>query len=333
MLARVHTHLGCLLSPLDDRGGPTTVTIGASVGRKGLNLANDVRAVQTALNQLPCQFGGPNPKLAVDGDAGPNTKSAIDTFQLKQFGWNDGLIAPGGPTIAKLSELAGGFGKEAVPEPPSTDPDYEERLRFRLARAHAAMPFLKTAAMDALHTVQSAIEHVDNDFVTHIDHLGPRKAYTLADKYFDFASQAAAQTRAELQFIANMCRRVLSAIVVRLGEIHGAPFGPPLFAIDRTHSPFIAYSPRRTSPATKFQNSSHIYLCDRIDSEDSDRFRRILCHEMFHFVDDETDSHEIVDHGYGMDAMALAHKLRMHNADNYALFAIHATNGWIPSYF
>src|SRR5262245_23084653 len=306
MLARVHTHHGCLVCPLGDLDSPETLTIAASVGRKGVNLAGDVAAIQAALNRLPCPFGGLNPKLAVDGDAGPLTKSAIEAFQQKHFGWNDGLIVPGGPTLAKLSELAGAFGKQAGPAP---DPDAERdrKLRARLARAKKAMPFLKTAAMDAIRTLQDAIAHVDADFITHIDHLGPRKAYTLADKYFDFSSQQPTQTRADLQFIAQMCRRVATAVAIRLGELHGAPFGPPLFAIDLTNAPYIAYSPRRSSEPTRDMNSSHIYLCDRIDNEDNERYHRILCHELFHFVDDETPLQEIVDHGYGHDALALPH--------------------------
>ena len=54
-----------------------------------------------------------------------------------------------------------------------------------------------------------------------------------------------------------------------------------------------------------------------------DLFTHILFHELIHFVDDESKERRIVDHGYREKAMKLPHSLRMHNSDNYALFASH----------
>jgi hypothetical protein len=184
--------------------------------------------------------------------------------------------------------------------------------------------------MDAISTATAAVTFVDNGFLAHIDALGPRNAFRVADHYFEFGSQPALVTRAELQFILKMCRRVASAIAVRLGEIHGTPMGLPLFAADTTDAKFFAYTPRRTAPATTALNASSIYLCDLIDDEAPERYLRILCHELFHFVDDEA-VHEIVDHGKLGGALDLPHALRMHNADNFALFAMHAHLGRAPS--
>jgi peptidoglycan hydrolase-like protein with peptidoglycan-binding domain len=320
-------------------GGPEApgVTIAASVGRYGVNRAEDVRAVQAALNQLPTQFGGPNPKLAVDGDAGPKTKAAIDAFQLKQFGWKDGLIEVGGPTIGKLSEFVGGFGpvagngfgRAAGSAAPASDPTRQDRIRYRMERANMVLPFLKQAALDAIAALRDAVTYVQNDFIADIDHLQWRNNYRIADTYFAFGKQPAAQTLADLRFIELMCRRVATQIMIRLGELHGVPFGPPLFAIDPTDAPFHAFTSYKYSklPRPKGIIPNLIYLCDNIDQEEPDRFRWILCHEMFHYVDDETESNYIGDHGYAGDALKLPHAQRLRNADNFALFTMHAAIG------
>ncbi|NRF71439.1 hypothetical protein HLB44_31080 [Aquincola sp. S2] len=329
MLARVHTRQGCVTCPI---GGdpPAALTIVATVGHKSMNRAEDVRAVQSGLNHVPAPMGGPAKALAVDGDCGAKTVAAIEAFQLKHFGWKDGVVTPSGPTLIKLSALLSAFGPQAVSEP---DPSRAQTLRKRVQRAHQQMPVLRQVAMDAIATATAAVTFVDNGFLAHIDELGPRNAFRVADRYFAFGSQAAVVTRAELQFVLKMCRRVASAIAVRLGEIHGTPMGLPLFAADTTDAKFYAYTPRRSAPTTTAMGASSIYLCDLIDDEAPERYLRILCHEMFHFVDDETTEHEIVDHGPVGGALDLTHAQRMHNADNYALFAMHAHTGRAPPTF
>jgi hypothetical protein len=48
---------------------------------------------------------------------------------------------------------------------------------------------------------------------------------------------------------------------------------------------------------------------------------------MFHYVDDETESNYLGDHGYAGDALKLPHALRLSNAENFALFTMHAAIG------
>src|SRR5215470_18182997 len=81
-------------------------TIGASVGIGGKNKADDVRTVQDLLNGVPAASGGPLLPLAVDGLIGPKTIGAIQRFQKAQFGWADGRVDPGGPTITRLRTFA-----------------------------------------------------------------------------------------------------------------------------------------------------------------------------------------------------------------------------------
>src|SRR5215813_6686830 len=97
--------------PLESTGVTAQrIAITASVGINGKNRPDDVQVIQRALNDVPPNQGKPVPPLVVDGISGPKTRKAIQTFQLKHFGWKlaDGRVDPDKPTIARLNELAGG---------------------------------------------------------------------------------------------------------------------------------------------------------------------------------------------------------------------------------
>jgi len=88
-------------------------TLSATVGRGARNLDQDVVNVQEMLNTVPTAEGGPAPRLDVDGLCGSKTTSAIQKFQVAQFGWHgaDARVDPGGPTLVKLNEYeARSFG-------------------------------------------------------------------------------------------------------------------------------------------------------------------------------------------------------------------------------
>ena len=86
---------------------PPPITISASVGMGGKNVAADVTKIQDALNRIPAGQGNPVPPLTVDGACGDKTKNAIQLFQIKHFGWSgaDGRVDPGGQTLAKINAL------------------------------------------------------------------------------------------------------------------------------------------------------------------------------------------------------------------------------------
>lgn len=73
--------------------GSGSFPLGGSVGHKGENAANDVRAVQAALG------------IPADGDCGPKTIAAIKAFQ-KQMGQAkpDGRVDAGGATERALAK-------------------------------------------------------------------------------------------------------------------------------------------------------------------------------------------------------------------------------------
>ena len=95
---------GGAIAPSDE-----IISIDLPVGQgfKAKNLDIDVRTVQQALNQIKPQQGGPAIPLMVDGRCGPKTNQAIQSFQLKQFGWpgTDGLVEPGKQTIARINQI------------------------------------------------------------------------------------------------------------------------------------------------------------------------------------------------------------------------------------
>ncbi|MCP4443070.1 MAG: TIGR02594 family protein [Aureispira sp.] len=78
---------------------PADISAPVGAGSKSKNKTDDVKAVQTGLNQ----FGY---KLTVDGDCGPKTIGAIRDFQSKHLGSSnpDGRVDPGGRTWTALKK-------------------------------------------------------------------------------------------------------------------------------------------------------------------------------------------------------------------------------------
>jgi len=101
--------------------------INGSVGRDGTNAAADVSTVQSLLNQVPPDAGGPDTPLKVDGIVGAKTIGAIENLQrvAAGFKWPDGRIDPNGKTwIALLGALGAATeesGMEPEPGPASAD--------------------------------------------------------------------------------------------------------------------------------------------------------------------------------------------------------------------
>jgi len=95
----------------DDLGHHVQITMQASVGRDASNLLADVILVQSMLNGLPQDLGGPCPKLTVDGEVGPRTIAAIVRLQraTRQRTVN-GRIDAHGATLIALGQLLNSHG-------------------------------------------------------------------------------------------------------------------------------------------------------------------------------------------------------------------------------
>lgn len=98
------------------------VTISASVGQNGVNRPEDVKKVQTLLNQN--RHLSDHPEITEDSISGPKTIGAIRNFQRKVVGMNnpDGRVDPGGKTITALNTGAISGNKPAKP-PPAPSPE------------------------------------------------------------------------------------------------------------------------------------------------------------------------------------------------------------------
>jgi peptidoglycan hydrolase-like protein with peptidoglycan-binding domain len=307
MQVRANTGNACVMYRFE--GGQSAWTIERSVGQGGINRKDDVLKIQRLLNLIEVKDGGPLPLLAVDGLVGPKTIGAIRTFQQFHHTANDNRVDPGGPTLKKMNEVP----KQKL----------AQENAARLARAVQAMPELIAMANKAQRAAEMAM-----DFLR-LNMSPAKRSYDLADLYFAFGKQQQAVTLSELAFIRTTFHRVRTVLVSpRVSPFTGGdPFGVSIFTIDPVGKDWMAYSPmqryddKRDMPEI---HSGHVYLCNGLDAGVvPDKFTHILMHELLHFVDDESKERRIVDHGYCEKAMTLPHSQRMHNADNYALFASH----------
>jgi peptidoglycan hydrolase-like protein with peptidoglycan-binding domain len=337
MLVRAHADTTCMLCNLET-GGASPSSIKGSVGVGGANAKADVLTVQQLLNGVTPEDGGPQPLLAEDGIAGPKTNAAIKKFQTRQaLKVVDGRVDPNGPTLRKLNDVSTP-GQRALAmlrallggEVPGNVKNLgglaqAMRRALRLRRVDLAMPELKSAANAAIRAAEQAMDHLT---------FGHNPiAFRKAEFYFAFGKQPAARTKDELAFIRTTFNRVKTVLGGRRSVFGGDPFGANIFTIDPLGKvDWRAYSPMQSAENANRKDGVHsgrIYLCDRIDFEVQDLFRHILFHELCHFVDDESKERQIVDaqNGYREGALKLSHQQRMHNSDNYALFASHVAFG------
>ncbi|MBK7662735.1 MAG: peptidoglycan-binding protein [Sterolibacteriaceae bacterium] len=306
MLVRANTGNACITYRFE--GGQSALTIDKSVGQGGFNHKGDVQTIQRLLNLIEVSDGGPMVTLAEDGLVGPKTIGAIRGFQQFHHTGSDGRVDPNGPTLKKMNEVP----KNRL----------AQQNASRLARTAQAMPDLVAMARKAQRTAEAAM-----DFLR----LGigsSKRAHELADLHFAFGRQAQGATIAELAFIRTTFVRAAGVLVSRASPLTGGnPFGVSIYTIDPLGRDWMAYSPMQLGDDNRDipeVHSGHVYLCNRLDSGVvPDLFTHILFHELIHFVDDESKERRIVDHGYREMAMKLPHSLRMHNSDNYALFASH----------
>jgi hypothetical protein len=94
-------------------GGDEDAGLTASVGEGGRNAPDDVRVVQSKLNGVSTDQGGPLPLLDVDGICGPKTKGAILHFQRRYPAEliSDGRIDRDKNTWKKLVAVSGDSGQ------------------------------------------------------------------------------------------------------------------------------------------------------------------------------------------------------------------------------
>jgi hypothetical protein len=109
--------------------------ISGSVGVNGTNRKTDVETVQTLLNRVPFDKGGPAPALKVDGLCWQKTTAAIERFQKIGCGfkWPDRIIEPDRKTWIELEK----YDEPAAPPPSEEQPKCPRGVAPTLALAPA----------------------------------------------------------------------------------------------------------------------------------------------------------------------------------------------------
>jgi len=201
--------------PVPGGGGNGMVVIAGSVGVGGRNTPADVRAIQAALNDIAPGDGGPDPKLAVDGIAGPKTNKAIAKFQQRSIGWSDGRIDPGGPTLKAinarraLQPLYSTAAPAKTPLLPAADKNAQDRFMGQIA---LRLP-------DAMLWTQAALRSLDFAGDLHRadpDRLFPMmgvEAATLVEKYFHISQIVTREGRvAYIEILKRTFRNIRTVI-------------------------------------------------------------------------------------------------------------------------
>lgn len=294
------------------------VTIVASVGLGGVNRPDDVRKIQSLLNDVRPERGGPVPKLVVDGICGPLTRAAIHKFQtFMKMPVIDSRVDPDGPTLMALNSEHLNASASSVPL---------IRHAIRLFRALRATDDARLAIRRAIAVTDAAL---------HYRLFGPGltqspDAYHFVSQHFRFDGVSDSQTITDLERIRVIYQRMESVLRGIPGVTGTTIYGPNLHDIDPT--------PEETPPQWKAYvpaidggpyRSTRIYWTNQIDGHPPDRYLYLLLHELAHFVDDIDPSLSIVDHGYLAHGTVfkLQHHQRMRNADNYSMMAFHRAFG------
>ncbi len=130
-------------------------------------------------------------------------------------------------------------------------------------------------------------------------------------------------------------------MAARGGPFGGPPWGTTIFDIDRfpnLNKGAAAYTGAGAVyiPSSKVDHRYNhpsmggtVYLCDSIDEQSADFFIASIIHEIAHMVGPKSGA-IIDDHGYGDEVgkyNSLGKWHRMHNAENYCIFAFEAQFG------
>lgn len=306
-------------------GEDDKISISASVGIHGGNFSSDVVKIQDALNQVPPEKGGAAPELEIDGVCGPKTKSAIQAFQLKHFGWkgSDGLIEPGKQTLAKLNEILGrkkGTGG-------SRDLVASSVIRLALSMVAAAQTNLLLASpvIDSKDASVGGLPAFRREALMRLLNL-------------HFSLDASPDRRTAFNVILNKYNRMRQVF-----QRPGGLWGPAVFERDPVNENAWAYTYGGgyfKSGQTQYYKGKKVrldslYLCARFfDTADQHLQAFAAVHELAHFV---AQYDEILDYAYngegsprGAKVNNLSPELKILNAECYANFAYAARTGQAP---
>ncbi|MCZ2148933.1 MAG: peptidoglycan-binding protein [Bryobacterales bacterium] len=300
------------------------LNINHSVGKRGVNNARDVLAVQQALNRIGPELAGPATILKEDGIVGPKTQRAIDDFQRRHFGSGkaDGTIDVNNRTQAKISSL----------QPP------------KLARMSSMVTFLDTAR----RCIRAAEAKVILAMAEANGAPATTSALAMVDKHF--AVSKSSNRNLAMSFILSVFRD-MGGIFARTGMSGATGWSMYFEAEPFTNTDLFAFtwfngymemgvygnvSDTGGIDQPWFRHDT-VYLSAVLDKcSDDDRVQTIV-HELAHFVGPSSgNSERVTDNAYG-DAdnpkmIALDTAKRIHNAECYGNFAFDTVFGRSPAH-
>jgi len=313
---------GAACKIVDDRPAVGAMVF-RSVGANAVNRPEDVRIVQSLLNQASQIIGVPRGPLDNDGLVGPRTVAAIREFQADQFGFSDGRIDPDKRTINRLNVLTGptpdtlfpfqplgaeGTAPTVSPVDAATAATPRAISWVTLARAHLGALLSALNVAGGVILIPSLFDVVNTHF--HLDRDPDRLPANLAE-----------------------LNRIFGLILRVLGDPHrfyreGAatlksPFADaPLGGLQRS-SPDdqITFRTRFPECGPNCQAAMIIHECAHFVGGQGPLDQ--IAHFAKEFPAPEGEAQDLSLHNY----INMTADEAMHNAASYAAFAIHAATG------
>jgi peptidoglycan hydrolase-like protein with peptidoglycan-binding domain len=346
---------GCSLCDAPSTQG---ITIAASVGEGGRNLAADTRTIQEALNGVTPASDRPVPLLKVDGIVGPKTLAAIRAFQRRRLGSADGRVDPGGRTLRALGGSSGGTappGKGAVA--PSVPAATDQENQDFIWTIGLTLPTVRQWLHSARRTLEMAMDvNTDRPGRPLLD-LGLRE-FGLVDKYFHIG---ALSRPARVTYMQDLKRIILDMQVVVSQSIIGnglVGYGSGFFQPDpqdgkpasKDYDAFTYYGgwhrrdrsgkPRMSKQdnyeGPNLRQDTIFFPVSHFKARGQDYINLVIVHELAHFVGPGVDSGDrIGDHSYRNKAnfFKLNSHLAKRTADAYACFIAEAAVHRDPATF
>lgn len=302
--------------------------IAKSVGKNGANIAADVKAIQSALNEIRPTEGGPEVPLAVDGLCYGKTQAAIHKFQATFMQWPDDRIDAGGKTLARLNAARGGAVLTAL-----------EGAGGASGESVLPNPFVVPLILSLLPDVRKCLKAAETEFLLAMPFLtqpksSPQREARMRRINLHFAIDSFPSPRAAFNEVFGNIKRSSLAIA----RHHSGPQA----AFTGIFEPNRSEKMEKKARAYTFMGGFHrvgekdsdlglrldlIYVCSRMAQRSRDFQVMSVVHEFAHFVGGEGIATGVDDYGYGWIDDPRMKRLvpwqRIHTAQSYGNFAFH----------
>lgn len=339
-------------SPGEDDGPEgETLIINNSVGVGGRNEMLDTRRIQSALNNVPYEEGGPSPLLDVDGLVGQLTNRAIYRFQQTQFGAAkaDGRVDPNQYTIERLRDFQPAYGFDDVGSGGSggsaggTVKQFGGKSKGKgKGKSKNVMTDVHSCLPMALSWIQQAIKRLDeaNAYLKGTLRPSQKDAFEmslrLVDRCFDVRSQGSKAIQ-DIQRIRGIYAAMHFPIAASIGgkttHFKKAPGGCGTAKRRKFAWTFAGgYHKRDSKGNVPMSNPEYsgpnvpqnaIYICTKnVASFNTEDLVDLIVHELSHFVGPiRTNYYAIGDHAYGLSALKSKYDVTVRTASNHAWLA------------